>query len=568
VQSFAITPGPGQNQPVTEDEAMQPGAGWSPEKIVTGFRTASAVVGGLQVAREYLTPEFSRSWLPGWTATVFSSAPAVEPKLTVISKKTATVTIGGKVQAKVSTSGNYAVPSASLRGAQPYVFHLTKNSAGQWRIDFPTPTDLPLLLASDEFSHDYQQRNLYFFDPQHKYLVPDPVYVPLQDTAADLMHGLAADLNTPPKKDWLNGATATAFPSGTKVSDVTLDGGTATVNLTGAKIGKANQFTMKQVSAQLLLTLTGSGQGGPAVQSIEVVVNGRPWIPKPSQENPVQNTRCCSWFTPPRPAKTAMFYYLDRAGNLMDQVGPTGSPVLIQQNIGKGYSQIAISSGLNGPYIAALRYIDRALLIGPVGGRLAQRGAPLEFSSMSWDPNGDLWATPQVGNQIVRLRGDASPGSPGFQPVAFTVKDSAGGIMNATFTAIRVAPDGVRVALIVGGAAPALYFGAIDSATATIVLSPFSVPVPQIFTAVTWYGPDNVITLGPGQALTEYPVNGGTSTSISPPPGISSITASANFPLIAGAAKGGLYVGSILTGDWSSINLGKDKLISPPVYPG
>ena len=39
-----------------------------------------------------------------------------------------------------------------------------------------------LLLTSDSFQYDYQLRNLYFFDPTDSYLVPDPVYVPLQAT--------------------------------------------------------------------------------------------------------------------------------------------------------------------------------------------------------------------------------------------------------------------------------------------------------------------------------------------------------------------------------------------------
>jgi hypothetical protein len=445
---------------------------------------------------------------------------------------------------------------------QSAVFHLVKNSAGQWRIASITGNEpIGLLLTSQQFADDYQQRNLYFFEPTGKYLVPDPVYVPLQDTAADLMQKLVNDLNEPPG-DWLNGATTTAFPQGTKVGDVTLDGGGATVNLSGTKIGKADELTMEQVSAQLLSTLLGSGQSGPAVKTVTVFVNGRPWSPKGSQGNPVQNS---AKFHPPPPAQSGVFYYLDSAGNLMDQVRPGATPVLIQEGIGKQYSQIAISSGLNGPYIAALRGTE--LFIGPVGGKLVQRGGGTGYSSMSWDPNGNLWAA-TMGNQIVKLRGVAAPGTPGFQPVSYTVP---GFTSIDQISAIRVAPDGVRAALIVGDST--LDFGAIDSGSRQVRLSPFSVPVPQgttMFTAVTWYGPDNVITLGvPGQALTEYPVNGGTSTSLPSPPGIASITASATYALIAGVAKGGLWYDPSLTdGGWTPISLGKDKLISPPVYPG
>ena len=151
-----------------------------------------------------------------------------------------------------------------------------------------------MLLTSDSFAHDYQLRNLYFFDPTASYLVPDPIYVPLR-APGYLMNGLVQDLITPPA-DWLSGgATKTALPAGTKISGVTVDGVTAVVNLTGsiAKISDATALNevMQQVSSQLLWTLSGAGQGGlsrAGVQSVQVELNGKPWYPPGSQDNPVQ----------------------------------------------------------------------------------------------------------------------------------------------------------------------------------------------------------------------------------------------------------------------------------------
>ena len=61
---------------------------------------------------------------------------------------------------------------------------------------------------------------------------------------------------------------------------------------------------------------------------------------------------------------------------------------------------------------------------------------------------------------------------------------------------------------------------------------------------MTWYGWNDVITLGsPGSTLTEYPVNGGTSTSQLLDQSVNSITASSGQALIAGAAKGGIIRG-------------------------
>jgi hypothetical protein len=65
--------------------------------------------------------------------------------------------------------------------------------------------------------------------------------------------------------------------------------------------------------------------------------------------------------------------------------------------------------------------------------------------------------------------------------------------------------------------------------------------------------------------LTEYPVNGGTSTSQLLDQPVNSITASSGQPLIAGVAKGGaIQQAPTLTGAWTPVPA---KGVSP-TYPG
>jgi Lipoprotein LpqB beta-propeller domain/Sporulation and spore germination len=586
VQSFPVTQGPdAQGEPFQQVVIGPPRAGWTPTDVVMGFLAASASFGdNWQVAREYMTPQASKAWNPSWSAIVYSTGPKVEtPAYTVLTSPTpkataktdkntknekakppkketlATVTITGSVLASLSGSnlsgyGSYAVPSTSPQdssAAKPTI-ELVQD-AGQWRISGAPPE---LLLTSDSFKSNYQLRNLYFFDPTSRYLVPDPVYVPLQATPADLMNGLVYDLVKPPR-DWLSGgATRSAFPPGTSISGVTLNGVTAVINL-GGSIAKASDEVMQQVSAQLFATLSESGQSGQAVQSVEVEVNGKPWIPGGSQGNPVQ--REGNEYLPPTGAVSGTFYYLDGAGNVLSRDGIHGPPVKVER-VGPGYSQVAVSP--DGKYLALIRN-DEDLFIGPVGGALTKRGGD-SYTSMSWDPNDDLWAT--MSAQIVMLRGAASQG----QPIVANVVIPDGG--TAPFTAVRVAPDGVRVAIVMGDTA--LDFGAISwqeganpgKPTLRIVVSPFSVPpiINTTFTSVTWYGPDNVITLTePGPAVTEYPVNGGAATSISAAAQMQSITASAGNILIAGLAKNRMVVDTSLTGSWVPIANGLS-----PAYPG
>jgi hypothetical protein len=103
-------------------------------------------------------------------------------------------------------------------------------------------------------------------------------------------------------------------------------------------------------------------------------------------------------------------------------------------------------------------------------------------------------------------------------------------------------------------------------AAVQIVLSQFYVSVPSAtFTSVTWYGPDNVIALrDPGPQLTEYPVDGGSSTSIPAQPHMSGITASLGNPLIASLPRGAMAADSSLSGSWMPV---QGTGISA-VYPG
>lgn len=571
VTSAPVTQGPSaQSQPYVQIVPPPPGAGWLPAQIVQGFLTASASFGNnSQVALEYLTAKEQKSWDPSWSAIVYKNGPTVSGvtySSPVVKKQTtATVQITGTVAASLKGYGSYSVPSASAPSESSIArqeFKLVKAAGGQWRIS-SAPNEL--LLTSNSFANDYQLRNLYFLDPMSKFLVPDPVYVPLRSKPGDLMNGLVHDLITPPK-DWLSaGATKTAFPPATKIGGVTINGVTAVVNLTGATITKASTGTragtgiMQQVSAQLLWTLSGAAQNGStgqAVQSVQVEVNGKPWIPSGSQGNPVQRQSASE--LKPAPGASPVFYYVDKAGYLTSRDAARGKPARIAK-IGTEYSQVAVSP--DGRYLAALH--GDTLYTGLIGKALDKRGSG--YLTMSWDDNDDLWAS--QGEQIVMFRGEPGLREPLGQQVPVDVMSSSGtNNLSVPFTALRVAPDGVRVAIAIGGTV--LSFGAISGlqgASPRITLSPIQVaPADAIITGLTWYGPDNVITLTePGPAVTEYPVSGGAPTSIPAYPGMETISATAGNLLITGLPKGHMLADASLTGSWMEIGDG-----SAAAYPG
>ncbi len=562
VASYPVTQGPGaQNQPYVQIVPNPPGANWKPEQIVQGFLTASASFGS-DVALDYLTPQERKTWNPLWSAIVYKDGPKVTggPAAVPGAKGTVTVRISGKEQAYLQGYGSYSVPLASAPDQSPdaeQTFQLVQVDK-QWRI---SSAPQQLLLTSDSFNSDYQLRYLYFLDPSGRYLVPDPVYVPLRATSADLMNGLVSDLIRPPQ-DWLSGgATKTALPRGTKISSVGPDGVTAVVNLTGAAIAKADSATMRQVSAQLLWTLTfnaQSGSGGQSVQSVEVEVNGKPWTPS-GQGNPVQRPSQAA-LSAPTGAYPA-FYFVDSDGYLTSRAGLAGQPSRIRQ-IGTGFTQLAVSP--DGRYLAALR--GGTLYTGLVAsGALDKRGTG--YLSVSWDPDDDLWAS--AGSQVVMFRNGSGSSRPLAQQLAVEVNSPGARNLTIPFGQLRVAPDGVRVAIVYGGGSGVLTFGAISGqrgASPQIMLSQVELTPPgdTAFSGLSWYGPTNVITLaGPGPVATEFPVSGGSSTPIPVDAGMQSITASAGSVLVAGLPQGRIGSLASLSGSWLPLGRG-----SSPSYPG
>jgi hypothetical protein len=289
---------------------VPPGRGWSPKDIVSGFLAANAsFANDHAVARQYLASSISRSWNPTLGVTVFSQISSQANRVpnpvgqTQQTPGTTVVEVSGTVLGNLSNTGQYSISSRSQATAEKFTLSRQK---GQWRI-----SNLPskVLLTRSDFVHVYQPRNIYFFDPTMQTLVPDPVYLPEEATPTDLVRQLIYDLRSPPS-GWLAGAARTAFPANTKLLSVSLDGGTAVVNVGGAAT-QAGEDALRQMSAQLLWTLAGSSNDEPSIQSVELETDGQPWAV--GQDNAVQQISSYSSYVPTAQAH-ASFYYTDSHG--------------------------------------------------------------------------------------------------------------------------------------------------------------------------------------------------------------------------------------------------------------
>jgi hypothetical protein len=557
VQAVNVTQGgASQGQGYLQPIPAPPGPNWAPQQIVSGFLAANASFASNHgVAREYLTASASRAWQPGWAVTVFGQEPAINhvssvPELARSPSPTTVVDVSGPVLGNLSGSGQYAISSAAS-GPTHEQFILVKNN-GQWRI-----SELPrsLLLTEAEFRRVYQSRNLYFFDPASQVLVPDPVYVPQEATPTDLVTRLVQALLTPPT-GWLLSAAQTAFPPGTRLlnnGEVSLDGGTAIVNLGGAAAG-ASQTELQQLSAQLLWTLAGPSADQPAIQSVELEINGAPRT-LPGSGSPVQGIGLYSGQVPSAAAHGS-FYYADTKGAVRSLSGtaqadaPQGA--LVPGQAGTGQTPLAgIATSPDGRYLAGLAPDGSAVYTAKLA-----KGAPLQqrmtghFTSLSWDSHDNLWA---AGDNGVAGVGDSLP--PGDR-----------------VTVLRVAPDGVRCAMIVtgGGGSQLMLAAIVHPAQQQAYLGvPVQISSQNVhFTALTWYDADHVIALSQrssGPVLDEVAVNGEMLSPVPAEQGTVSITADGpSNPVVAGLSNGQMVTLASLGGLWSgAVGTGRD-----PAYPG
>jgi hypothetical protein len=237
-------------------------------------------------------------------------------------------------------------------------------------------------------------------------------------------------------------------------------------------------------------------------------------------------------------------------------------------------SKIAVS--MNGHYLAGVG--------GPVGrstvytedlaaaakehaparvGGLRIRLTGRRFSTPSWDNAGDLWVAGRVQGQPGVW---VIPAASGGKPIPVSLPVGMGPV-----TGLRVAPDGVRIALIVGtGASAHMMVGAITRSggavfvTQAVTLAP-GLPGPP--TALTWYNEDHLLAItqsANGTRLWEVPVNGDLPIPKSPQPGMVSITAAGPQNALYAGVSGGRLDSSVALGEpFRDITTG-----SAATYPG
>ena len=552
-----------------------PQSSWSPQQVVSGFLLASAnFAHDHGIARQYLTPSASKSWRPGSQVTILAQTPTVyqPPQRMAGQENRASVVVSWQAVATLNGNGQYFA-GARGGGSRQQVFTLVLVK-GQWLIDgLPGASSgqvsHELLLPSVLFHLDYTPRNLYFYAQPDQLLVPDPVFVPVE--SSDPVTTLVTGLLTSPN-GWLANAAVTAFPPGARVRKVQVLPGPPGAKTAIVDIGLPRDTppsTIAAMAAQLVWTLTSPAYSPALIQAVKLKINGRTWTLGPG--GAVQDFNDYKRYIPRAPRDENMYYVATNGAVRM--FGKQAHSVAVPGQAGTGQvplSKIAVSK--DGHYLAGIAGPATTVYTESLDAAARQHASAAElslhsrltgtgFSALSWDSAGDLWVAGRV------------HGSPGV----WVIPAAKGAAVQVTLpfglgpvTGLRVAPDGARVALIVGtGTASRMLLGAIAHSGAGVAIIHTAPLAPGLvgLSALTWYDEDHVLAITQaaiGTRLWDVPVNGAAAILKSAQPGMASIAADGQQNnLYAGMTTGQLENEAVLGGIWRDFTAG-----SYATYPG
>ncbi|MFD3382118.1 MULTISPECIES: LpqB family beta-propeller domain-containing protein [unclassified Streptomyces] len=560
--------------------AMPPRENAQPEEIVQGFLEAlTSDDPGFETARKYLTGEASKEWRPNQSTTVLADGPNTAAEHSGSREATGdfVYSLTGTRVAKVDSQFAYEPAAGTYNELVHLAKYKEKDGSRQWRID-----ELPqgLVMGKSDFQRNYLSVNKYFFasntsgrtDDQLG-AVADPVYVREQvDPVTQMVRSL---LKGP--TSWLKPVVRSSFPTGTalKKGVRTLapdDQNRLTVPLND-KADRIGQSVCTEMAAQLLFTLQDLTPTG-----IDEVVLQR----SDGTQSCALRASKAEIYVAHGPAKRAEYEYFIDGEKRLVRIASTGSeqePEPVPGALGDGDKALRAAAVSRDEDTAAGVSLDgRSLYVGSLasGGSLGEpvlrskaKSEDDGLTTPSWDASGDLWVAdrdPKSSRLLLLAKGAG-------EPLVVTTPGLEGRI-----EAVRVAADGVRVALILRtNDRTTLLMGRIERQNGSdgkpsVSIHALRSVAPQLeeVTAMSWAGDSRLVVVGREarvvQQIQYVQVDG--STPVGPAPaaltGVKEIAASEDerLPLVAHSEDGIVRLSS--GSQWQTVV----KKGMAPVYPG
>lgn len=566
--------------------AMPPSEDASPTQIVQGFLEAlTSDDPDYRTARQYLTTEAAKAWKPELSTTVLADGPGAQadpPGREETGEVSFTLT-GDKV-ATVDAQQAYA----SATGPYDKLVHLTQDAkSGQWRID---GVPQGVVMGKSDFQRNYMSVSKYYFASNtvgaaadgSPMAVADPVYVRSHvEPTTQMVRSLLGGPTT-----WLDPVVRSSFPEGVALHEdagplTADDRGKLTVPLNGKAAGTGTK-QCKEMAAQLLFTLRNLS---PAVDEVELRAGGKQ-LCSLTQEAIGTVADGGSLNSP------GYLYFVDGEHRLVRIPADSDAtqPDPVPGALGEGETSLrSVAVSRDERAAAGVALDGGALYVGSVvpGGSLGEpvlssRGKSEEdrLTTPSWDAQGGLWVA------------DRDPADPRL----FLLEEGSGEPLevrtpglDGRIQAVRVAADGVRIALVVakgdrrslmigriersgtngqeGPAGPAEKTGARPAVT-VLQMRP-ATPELEKVTAMSWTGDSRLVVVGREEGGVEqmrYVEVDGSIPEVPQPAaltGVEAVTASADdkMPLVAHSVDGIVRLPS--GAQWQKVTEG-----TAPVYPG
>ncbi|MPY53053.1 hypothetical protein FPZ41_32625 [Streptomyces sp. K1PN6] len=476
--------------------ALPPREDARPSEIVQGFLEAlTSDDPDYETARMYLAGKALSDWQPSATTTVLDEGPnaLVEPSGTREDDGDFLYRLTGHEVAQVDAQHAYKPADDDYNET----VHLTQQKdTKQWRID-----RLPqgVVMGKSDFQRTYVSVNKYYYTSFARAgqlgTVADPVYVRREvDPVTQMVRAL---LKGPTR--WLNGVARTSFPPGTAlkkgVRSLTPDDQNKLVVPLNGKADRVARGKCNEMAAQLLFTLQDLMPTG--VDEVELQRS--------------DGTQLCvldeGGASHGAGGGADYQYFIDGEGRLVRMLasGADREPDAVPGALGTGDTELRSA--------AVSRDEDRAAGVSKDGSEMyvgsfesdGALGDPVVHSegrtdtdrltTPSWDGRGDLWVAdrdPKNPRLLVLQGGEGEPleaGTPG---------------LDGRIEAVRVAADGVRIALIVErDDNQALFIGRIErdsdsSGEPSVSIVDLRSATPQLekVKAMSWAGDSRLVVVG------------------------------------------------------------------------
>jgi len=515
--------------------ARPPQVGATPTQIVEGFLGAmSSYERGFGLAEQFLTPAARDGW--NRTAIEVYNRTVTEPSPPSI------VRLLYDRAAQIDETGRYTrVPDSE---PQQYPLRLEQDEAGEWRIATPPPF---LLISSFDLSRTYGPFDTYFADPDGRVLVPDQVWLPTVEPQLALLLTQAV-VDGPTGLIGPRGV-ANPFPADTLVSSAEVSGSVVTVVLSGPTIAETDGDARRLMVAQLTATIQASL---PGVERVDLTIGGGV-VDVPDISG--QLDALAGLTTPPA-------YLLSDTNAVLADPSATSVFTAVPGPLGRGeLGARSLAVSLDRTTAATVDETGTEVWRTP----LTDDGEPVlvytgqDVAPPSFDRYGNLWLVDRLGDgrtSEVKLVPPDGPVLPVLAPE----------LDGDRVSDLRIAPDGVRVAVVAEGVGAVLRLGHVLRGEAPEVDLTVDIPFDGTVSDVAWAGEtDLLVVVRPADGIPRpYTVSvDGSGATQGSQTGITSVAAYEDRPAFAVTdVRNVLRQASVLR--WDQVSTGAEAV----TYPG